>query len=231
MGALKDMDWDLTQWMPLIEDRAFLPWLVKVPSEQEQLRARQITTAQIQRLEEMWKENPEATLEDLDKPGAEDEVQPILLKYEDGYHYQNIMAPLVKLEADYDKKMKESQTQDGVSVTWDMSLAKRRLAIFKFGRDGYEAGLTIGDELRLKLDGFTARLHGAKGCVCASVCVCVCVVPSLFFYTMYLQSHSHTHVHTKYTHTQTQAVGGAGAGVKVRRWGSSIGDDVSQLSR
>lgn len=30
MGALKDMDWDLTQWMPLIEDRAFLPWLVKV---------------------------------------------------------------------------------------------------------------------------------------------------------------------------------------------------------
>lgn len=30
MGALKDMDWDLSQWMPLIEDRAFLPWLVKV---------------------------------------------------------------------------------------------------------------------------------------------------------------------------------------------------------
>lgn len=36
---------------------------------------------------------------------------PLLLKYEDGYHYQNIVAPLVKLEADYDKKMKESQTQ------------------------------------------------------------------------------------------------------------------------
>jgi regulator of nonsense transcripts 1 len=30
MGALKDMDWDLSQWMPLIEDRAFLPWLIKV---------------------------------------------------------------------------------------------------------------------------------------------------------------------------------------------------------
>lgn len=24
-GALKDLDWDLAQWMPLIEDRAFLP--------------------------------------------------------------------------------------------------------------------------------------------------------------------------------------------------------------
>jgi regulator of nonsense transcripts 1 len=38
-------------------------------------------------------------------------VNPVLLKYEDGYHYQNIIAPLVKLEADYDKKLKEGQTQ------------------------------------------------------------------------------------------------------------------------
>lgn len=38
-------------------------------------------------------------------------MTPVQLKYEDGYHYQNIIAPLVKLEADYDKKLKESQTQ------------------------------------------------------------------------------------------------------------------------
>lgn len=38
-------------------------------------------------------------------------MTPVQLKYEDGYHYQNILAPLVKLEADYDKKLKESQTQ------------------------------------------------------------------------------------------------------------------------
>ena len=107
MGALKDMDWDLSQWMPLIEDRAFLPWLVKEPAEQEQLRARQVTSAQINKLEELWKEKPDATLEDLERPGAgDDDVQPILLKYEDGYHYQNVIAPLVKLEADYDKKVR-----------------------------------------------------------------------------------------------------------------------------
>ena len=29
LGAIKEMDWDLEQWMPLVEDRAFLPWLVK----------------------------------------------------------------------------------------------------------------------------------------------------------------------------------------------------------
>ena len=32
--------------------------------------------------------------------GLDEEVQATLLHYEDGYHYQNILAPLVKLEAE-----------------------------------------------------------------------------------------------------------------------------------
>ena len=28
--ALKDMDWELQQWCPLVQNRAFLPWLIKV---------------------------------------------------------------------------------------------------------------------------------------------------------------------------------------------------------
>eukprot|EP01119_Soliformovum_irregulare_P022466 TRINITY_DN7692_c0_g1_i2.p1 TRINITY_DN7692_c0_g1~~TRINITY_DN7692_c0_g1_i2.p1 ORF type:complete len:289 (+),score=29.66 TRINITY_DN7692_c0_g1_i2:20-886(+) len=57
-GGLKDMNWDLKLWQPLIEDRCFLPWLVKIPSEQEQLRARQISAQQINKLEELWKSAP-----------------------------------------------------------------------------------------------------------------------------------------------------------------------------
>lgn len=51
-------------------------------------------------------------MEDLEKPGVDEEPQHVLLRYEDAYQYQNIFGPLVKLEADYDKKLKESQ------VTW-----------------------------------------------------------------------------------------------------------------
>jgi hypothetical protein len=29
VNALKDMNWDLSQWCPLIDDRCFLSWLVK----------------------------------------------------------------------------------------------------------------------------------------------------------------------------------------------------------
>lgn len=58
---------------------------LQVPSEQEQLRARQISAQQINKVEELWKTNPDATLEDLEKPGVDDEPQPVALKYEDAY--------------------------------------------------------------------------------------------------------------------------------------------------
>lgn len=46
---------DPTMWQPLIQDRQFLAWLVKVPLENEQMRARQISAQQINKLEELWK--------------------------------------------------------------------------------------------------------------------------------------------------------------------------------
>lgn len=64
------MDWDLAQWSPLIADRAFLPWLLQVPSEKQQLRSRHISATQIVALEEAWKSNPDATLESLEHPSA-----------------------------------------------------------------------------------------------------------------------------------------------------------------
>jgi regulator of nonsense transcripts 1 len=40
---------------------------------------------------------------------------------------------LVKLEADYDRKMKEAQTQEGVRVSWDIGLNGKNTATFRFG--------------------------------------------------------------------------------------------------
>lgn len=71
------MNWDQDQWKPLIADRCFLTWLVKIPSEQEQLRARQISAQQINKLEELWKDNVDATFQDLEKPGVDEEPQQV----------------------------------------------------------------------------------------------------------------------------------------------------------
>ncbi|CAI5470708.1 unnamed protein product [Closterium sp. Yama58-4] len=153
VNGLKDMNWDLLQWQPLIHDRCFLSWLVKVPSEQEQLRARHLSAQAVNRLEELWKTNPTASLDDLDKPGVDDEPQPVALKYEDAYQYQNVFGPLVKLEADYDKMMKEAQTKDNITVRWDVGLNKKRIAYFVFPKEESELRLVPGDELRLKYPG------------------------------------------------------------------------------
>jgi regulator of nonsense transcripts 1 len=80
MTSSKDIVWDTSQWSAIIDDRSFLSWLVKAPSEQEQLRARQISFHQINKLEEMWKDDPNADLEDIGRAGVDEEPQPILLK-------------------------------------------------------------------------------------------------------------------------------------------------------
>lgn len=78
----------------------------------------------------------------------------MLLKYEDAYHYQNIFGPLVKVEADYDKRLKESQTQESLVVRWDMGLNQKRVAWFNLPKlESGEVRLAVGDELRLKYSG------------------------------------------------------------------------------
>lgn len=155
----KDISWNASLWAPLIDDRSFLSWLVKPPSETEQLRSRQISFAQINRLEDLWRENANATLEDLEKPGVDDEPQQIITLYEDAYQYQNIFGPLVKIEADYDKRLKESQTQTDITVRWDLGLNQKRVAWFVLPKlESGEVRLAVGDELRLR---YAGELHKA----------------------------------------------------------------------
>src|SRR5712675_13637 len=155
----KDISWNAALWAPLIDERSFLSWLVKPPSETEQLRSRQISFQQINRLEDLWRENSKATLEDLEKPGVDDEPQSILLRYEDAYQYQNIFGPLVKIEADYDKRLKESQTQTDITVRWDLGLNQKRVAWFVLPKlESGEVRLAAGDELRLR---YTGEIHKA----------------------------------------------------------------------
>jgi regulator of nonsense transcripts 1 len=115
------------------------------------LRSRQITSTQIHRLEDLWKSKPEASLEDLDKPGVDEQPNEVETRYEDGYHYKEILQPLILLEAEYDKQMKHSQTQESVSLTWSTALNKKYVATFVFDKPEAELRLLVGDELRLEL--------------------------------------------------------------------------------
>jgi len=152
-------DWDLSQWQPLIEDRALLNWLVKAPGEHELSRSRHVTMSMINRLEETWKKDPKAkmnsdgksaeAIEDEVAQKAKDMPHPVLPSYEDAFQYQDIFGPLVRMEADNDKSLKEAQSQEGIIVRWDVGLSSKPVACFSFPRSDTELRLVPGDELRL----------------------------------------------------------------------------------
>ncbi|CAA91194.2 ATP-dependent RNA helicase Upf1 [Schizosaccharomyces pombe] len=150
----KDMNWDLTQWQPIISDRQFLPWLITPPSEEEQKLAIPITSQQMVRLEELWRKDPNANLEDLDKPIEDDSLPSVELRYKDAHAYQAVLSPLIQAEADYDKRLKESQTQKDVVVRWDQAINKRYTAWFLLPKlESGEIRLAIGDEMKLTYEG------------------------------------------------------------------------------
>ncbi|KAI8911693.1 RNA helicase-domain-containing protein [Gorgonomyces haynaldii] len=150
----KDMNWDVSQWMPLIDNRAFLPWLVSYPTQDEISRSRNISVQQILKLEERWRDDMTATLEDLERVSIQDQAKPVQLTYQDAFEYQNIMGPLVKMEADYDKKIKEAQSQEDITVRWETGLNTKKVAYFNLSKiELGDVRLVVGDELLLKYKG------------------------------------------------------------------------------
>ena len=104
-----DLNWDPNDFMPLIQEKSFAEWLVKPSPEKVLKRARQVTYEQINTLEEMRKSNPNVKFEDLNQNGKKKKLREVLLRYEDGYEYLDVFLPLIKAEAEHDKKIKESQ--------------------------------------------------------------------------------------------------------------------------
>ena len=128
-SSTKELSWNPEQWLPLISGHSILEWLVKRPSSDEQLRMRQITNAQINVLEDLWKENPIASADDIRNQHTED-LKQVLLRYEDGYQYQNIFGPLIHAEEEYEKALKMTQVDAKVRVRFETGLNKKICAHF-----------------------------------------------------------------------------------------------------
>lgn len=146
----KDINWDTNKWQPLIEERQFLPWIAGTDFDNLP-DASEITHDQITKLEAQWRLNRNATLADIDqKNELEEEVLPILMRYNDGFQYQRAFAPLVNLEAEHDKGMKELQALEHISVRWSLGPDNKHLASFMFSTsDTSYLKVAVGDEIVL----------------------------------------------------------------------------------
>jgi regulator of nonsense transcripts 1 len=62
-----------------------------------------------------------------------------------------VMGPLVKMEADFDRRMKEAQTKEGITVRWETSpYTNHPVAFFLYPKEDNELRLVPGDELKLR---------------------------------------------------------------------------------
>lgn len=144
--GLDDLKWDVAAWQPLIVERQFLPWVVSVPSPKDVSRSRQITQAQAVKLEELWKSDPKATLEDAERPADDDDLPRVELHYEDGYHFQRVIGSLIKTESENDRRMKEEQSRSSLAVRWDLGGVNKRRVVYFVS----DIKALYGDELRIK---------------------------------------------------------------------------------
>jgi len=147
-----DLNWDLNKWQPLIKDRMFLEWLVKEPTKKQVLKAKELSSRDLIKIEELWLSEPDATPEHLKDSEFNSESVAVLIIYEDAHQYRKIYNSLLKLEADYDKNLKDSQTQSGIHVRWDLGLNKQRQVFFslpRYSETGYK--VKNGNELKLIL--------------------------------------------------------------------------------
>ncbi|AEF13567.1 hypothetical protein PICST_73544 [Scheffersomyces stipitis CBS 6054] len=151
----KDVNWDTSHWQSLIEDRQFLTWVAAVPSEEELVNAKLITPNQISKLEAQWRLNRDTTIDDIENNNDEqEEVLPILMRYNDAFQYQRSFAPLVKLEADYDMNLKESQALEHIQVKWALGLNNRHLTSFTLSTyESNDLKVAVGDEIILRYTG------------------------------------------------------------------------------
>lgn len=164
-AQLKDINWDTSHWQSLIEDRQFLPWIAANPSEDELINTNLITHQQISKLEAQWRLNRDATINDINNDlEDEEEILPILMRYNDAFQYQRSFAPLIKLEGDFDKNLKESQALEHISVKWALGLNNKHLASFTLSTfESNELKVAVGDEIILRYSGLNQEPWQGNG--------------------------------------------------------------------
>lgn len=158
--GLQGLDVDLSAWAPVVSDRAFVPWLVRAPTDEERHRGKtnsrgRVSVARAAAMEVAWRKErggegeeggdgsgggaagAQASAADPPKPL---ELEPLRPSYEDGYAFEAALAPCVDAEADEDEAARVAAAREGVTISWEVETRN--------GASRGLAGLGIGGEKR-----------------------------------------------------------------------------------
>eukprot|EP00835_Amoeboradix_gromovi_P000478 NODE_17_length_41373_cov_0.337016.p2 type:complete len:879 gc:universal NODE_17_length_41373_cov_0.337016:8591-5955(-) len=134
-------EWNTSMWEPLILDKAVQDWIIE--SKRSALNIQDLQTIHLEHY----------PTRSLIQEESEIELPPVLPKYENGSEYKQVLTPLIQAEADYDKILKEMNTQDNISIRWKSS----NLAEFQLSKYD-ELKLNLGDDLKITYHGELSKL-------------------------------------------------------------------------
>ena len=135
--GLRGLDVDLGAWAPVVLDRAFVPWLVRPPTDEERHRGKnrsrgRVSVARAAAMEADWRKERGGEGEAREGDGkvaAEEaaageppkplELEPLRPSYEDGYAFEAALAPCVDAEADEDEAARAAAAREGVTISWE----------------------------------------------------------------------------------------------------------------
>ena len=150
--TLRDMGWDNSQWLPLVEERQLLSWLCSVPTAKQTQRCRSVSNNIVSQLEDLWKKKADADLEDLRNAnsmggGLLERLPTIPFHFKDGYHFREVLLQHVDAECRANQELKEAIVYDNISIVWELGLNRKRIAKFQVPQE--DAQLVLGDELKI----------------------------------------------------------------------------------
>lgn len=150
--TLRDMGWDNSAWLPLVEERQLLSWLCSVPSAKSTARCRTVSNTMVAQLEDLWKKKADADLEDLrlangGGAGVFDRLPTIPFHFKDGYHFREVLLQHVDAECRANQELKEAIVFDNITIVWKTGLNGKRIATFQVPQD--ESNFSQGDEMKL----------------------------------------------------------------------------------
>jgi regulator of nonsense transcripts 1 len=125
-----EFEWSPDKWEPLIQQKEIVSWVARKAAKEEPRS--EYSVQEMIRLEEAWKSNPRLKCTDILKRKVVKRLRSVLLKYKSGRQYKYIFEALLTEESKTDRKIKESQTQNNMKITFSHNNGKR-YAYFLFG--------------------------------------------------------------------------------------------------
>jgi len=125
-----EYEWNAEKWEPIIQQKEIVNWIAQKAKKEDYRQ--EYSIQEMINLEEAWKTNPRLKSTDIFKKKQIKRLRPVLLKYKSGKQYKTVFENLLTEESKTDRKIKESQTQNNMKITFSQNNGKK-YAYFVFG--------------------------------------------------------------------------------------------------